>query len=178
MLKEMPKKYWRNMPETSLVQPLIATARAREVEMIDRSVQREGLKHAVEAERRVAPKSNLRSSWEALMEEARGCTRCDLYKCGTQTVFGEGPLNAKLLFVGEQPGDQEDLAGRPFIGPAGQLFDEMLQKAGVDRSQTYVTNAVTMSRMHRLYGVTMIEKGVSRLVSVDLGGAETLLAAE
>jgi len=105
-------------------------------------VAAEGLKHALEAERRAEPKSNLRASWEALMKEARGCTRCELYKCGTQTVFGEGPLDAKLVFVGEQPGDQEDLAGRPFVGPAGQLFDEMLEKAGVDRSQTYVTNAV------------------------------------
>ena len=142
MLKEMPKKYWRNMPETSLVQPLIASARQRELEMIDRSVAREGLKHALEAERAIARPSNLRASWEALMKEARGCTRCELYKCGTQTVFGEGPLSPRLMFVGEQPGDQEDLAGRPFVGPAGQLFDELLEKAGVDRSQTYVTNAV------------------------------------
>lgn len=102
----------------------------------------EGLRQALEAERRVEPKSNSRAAWEALMKEARGCTRCELYKCGTQTVFGEGPLDAKLLFVGEQPGDQEDLAGRPFVGPAGQLFDRLLEEAGVDRSQTYVTNAV------------------------------------
>jgi DNA polymerase len=84
----------------------------------------------------------LRASWEALLDEARVCTRCQLYKCATQTVFGEGPLDAKILFVGEQPGDQEDLAGRPFVGPAGQLFDASLEKAGIDRSQTYVTNAV------------------------------------
>ena len=77
-----------------------------------------------------------------MFKEARGCTRCELYKCGTQTVFGEGPLDARLMFVGEQPGDQEDLAGRPFVGPAGQLFDEALAAAGVDRAQTYVTNAV------------------------------------
>ena len=102
----------------------------------------EGLRHALDAERRIEPRSNLRASWEALLEDARGCTRCELYKCGTQTVFGEGPLDAKLVFVGEQPGDAEDLAGRPFVGPAGKLFDEMLEKAGVDRSQTYVTNAV------------------------------------
>jgi DNA polymerase len=105
-------------------------------------VAEEGLKHALEAERRAEPKSNLRASWEALMKEARDCTRCELYKCGTQTVFGEGPLDARILFVGEQPGDQEDLAGRPFVGPAGQLFDQLLEKAGVDRSQTNDTNAV------------------------------------
>ena len=142
MLREMPRKYWRNMPETSLVQPLIATARPPELEMIDRSVAKEGLEHALEAERAIEPKSNLRSSWEALLEEARGCTRCELYKFGTQTVFGEGPLDATLMFVGEQPGDQEDLAGRPFVGPAGQLFDAALEKAGIDRSTVYVTNAV------------------------------------
>ena len=85
---------------------------------------------------------NLSASWEALKAEARACTRCDLYKCATQTVFGEGPLDAGLVFVGEQPGDQEDLAGRPFVGPAGQLFDEALEKAGIERTQTYVTNAV------------------------------------
>ena len=138
----MPKKYWRNMPETSLVQPLIAGARARELEMIDRSVAKEGLEHALEAERAIEPGGNLRASWEALLEEARNCTRCDLYKYATQTVFGEGPLDAAIMFVGEQPGDQEDLAGRPFVGPAGQLFDAALEKAGIDRSTVYVTNAV------------------------------------
>ena len=142
MLKEMPKKYWRNMPETSLVAPLIAGARARELEMIDRAAARNGLSDALDVERGIEPGGNLRASWEALLAEARQCTRCDLYKCGTQTVFGEGPLDARILFVGEQPGDQEDLAGRPFIGPAGQLFDASLQAAGIDRSQTYVTNAV------------------------------------
>ena len=118
------------------------TARTRELEMIDRSVAREGLEHALEAERAIEPKSNLRASWETLLEEARGCTRCDLYRCGTQTVFGEGPLDAGIMFVGEQPGDQEDIAGRPFVGPAGQLFDAALEKAGIDRSSVYVTNAV------------------------------------
>src|SRR4051812_3549899 len=142
MLKEMPKKYWRNMPETSLVQPLIAGARHRELEMIDRSIAKEGLQHALEAERRIEPGGNLRASWEALLKEARKCTRCDLYKFGTQTVFGEGPLDAKIMFVGEQPGDQEDLEGRPFVGPAGQIFDAALEKAGIERSTVYVTNAV------------------------------------
>jgi DNA polymerase len=142
MLREMPKKYWRNMPETSLVQPLIAGARNRELEMIDASVVKEGLKHALEAERAIEPGGNLRASWEALLKDARKCTRCDLYKHATQTVFGEGPLDASIMFVGEQPGDQEDLAGRPFVGPAGQLFDAALEKAGIDRSTVYVTNAV------------------------------------
>jgi DNA polymerase len=102
----------------------------------------EGLSHALEAERRIEPRSNLRSSWEALLADARQCTRCDLYKPATQTVFGEGPLDAAIMFVGEQPGDQVDLAGRPFVGPAGALFDAALEAAGIERSTVYVTNAV------------------------------------
>ncbi len=80
--------------------------------------------------------------WSMQKDEAKHCTRCTLYRCATQTVFGEGPVNAKLMFVGEQPGDQEDLAERPFVGPAGQIFDRALADAGIDRAQTYVTNAV------------------------------------
>jgi DNA polymerase len=101
-----------------------------------------GLLHALEAERAIEPGGNMRASWESLLKDARKCTRCDLYKHATQTVFGEGPLDASIMFVGEQPGDQEDLAGRPFVGPAGTLFDAALEKAGIDRSTVYVTNAV------------------------------------
>jgi DNA polymerase len=92
---------------------------------------------------------NLRIAWEAVRDEAKGCTRCHLYKCGTQTVFGEGPLDARIMFVGEQPGDQEDLAGKPFVGPAGQLLDKALGDAGVDRTATYVTNAVKHFKFER-----------------------------
>jgi DNA polymerase len=105
-------------------------------------VASEGLLHALEAERAIAPRTNARAAWEALLKDARDCTRCDLYRHATQTVFGEGPLDATIMFVGEQPGDQEDLAGRPFVGPAGALFDAALEKAGIDRSTVYVTNAV------------------------------------
>ena len=101
-----------------------------------------GLKEALQAERAIEPRSNLRTSWEELFKEARVCTRCELYKFATQTVFGEGPLDATIMFVGEQPGDQENRAGRPFVGPAGAVFDAALEKAGIDRSQVYVTNAV------------------------------------
>jgi uracil-DNA glycosylase family protein len=106
------------------------------------SVATDGLKHALDAERGMEPGGNVRAAWEALLKDARHCTRCDLYKFGTQTVFGEGSLDASIMFVGEQPGDQEDLAGRPFVGPAGALFDAALQEAGIDRSTVYVTNAV------------------------------------
>ena len=78
----------------------------------------------------------------ALAEEAAHCTRCHLYKFATQTVFGEGPPDARIVMVGEQPGDQEDLQGRPFVGPAGQLLDRALVEAGIDRGDVYVTNAV------------------------------------
>mgnify|MGYP003579308627 CR=1 FL=1 len=86
--------------------------------------------------------TNVKSAWGSLKDEAADCRRCDLYKHATQTVFGEGPTNATIMFVGEQPGDQEDLAGRPFVGPAGRLFDTMLEEAGIDRARVYVTNAV------------------------------------
>ena len=102
----------------------------------------EGLKEALDAERRIEPRSNTRTAWEEILKDARVCTRCHLYKHATQTVFGEGPLDALIMFVGEQPGDQEDLAGRPFVGPAGAVFDEALEKAGIPRSEVYVTNAV------------------------------------
>ncbi|MET0748660.1 MAG: UdgX family uracil-DNA binding protein, partial [Rhizobium sp.] len=81
-------------------------------------------------------------SIEALRQAARHCTRCELHCHATQTVFGEGPDDASVMVVGEQPGDQEDLAGRPFIGPAGKVFDQAIDEAGIDRSALYVTNAV------------------------------------
>ena len=77
-----------------------------------------------------------------LRESAAGCTGCDLYKHATQTVFGEGSVHASLLFVGEQPGDQEDLAGKPFVGPAGRMLDKALAESGIARRDVYVTNAV------------------------------------
>jgi uracil-DNA glycosylase len=127
MLKEMPKKYWKNMPETDLVPRLLAQAQAREAGMIARAAELGG---------------NSIIAWDALREEAMSCTRCPLHRPATQTVFGQGPVDAALMFVGEQPGDQEDLAGHPFVGPAGQKFNEALAEAGIDRARTYVTNAV------------------------------------
>jgi uracil-DNA glycosylase len=79
---------------------------------------------------------------EVLRAKAAVCQGCDLYKNATQTVFGEGPATARVILVGEQPGDREDLAGRPFVGPAGRLLDDVLELAGVPRDETYVTNAV------------------------------------
>ena len=79
---------------------------------------------------------------ETLREEAADCRACPLWKDATQTVFGEGPQNAQMMLVGEQPGDKEDLAGKPFVGPAGQMLDRALEEAGIDRTKVYVTNAV------------------------------------
>jgi DNA polymerase len=89
-----------------------------------------------------APLVPERPTLPKLREAAAGCTACPLHETGTQTVFGEGSAKAEVVFVGEQPGDQEDLQGRPFVGPAGKLFDKALEEAGIDRSQVYVTNAV------------------------------------
>jgi DNA polymerase len=79
---------------------------------------------------------------EELAAEAKGCTRCPLYRNATQTVFGEGPAHAALMLVGEQPGDQEDMTGRPFVGPAGKVLDRALEGAGIERDSVYITNAV------------------------------------
>ena len=131
MTKEMPKKYWKNMPETALIGELLAGAQRREATMIETSQNQSPV-----------ASSNSLLTWAALKAEATTCTRCTLFECATQTVFGDGPLDASILFVGEQPGDQEDLDGRPFVGPAGQVFDAALKEAGIDRSTTYVTNAL------------------------------------
>jgi len=127
MLAEMPKKYWKNMPEAELIPDLIAGAQAREAGMVA----------AGEREMRERP-----TSLEGLSQALAKCTDCAIAECGTRAVMGEGSMNAALMIVGEQPGDQEDLAGRPFVGPAGQLLDACLARAGIDRQAAYITNAV------------------------------------
>ncbi|CAN7182440.1 UdgX family uracil-DNA binding protein [Mesorhizobium caraganae] len=149
MQKEMPKKYWRNLPEASLIPDLIAGADEAAKDMIARQPTTPAPHHAkVQAkhwpkrEPAEAPDDDDGSTISALREAAKSCRRCPLWRDATQTVFGEGPDNAKVVFVGEQPGDQEDLAGKPFVGPAGKVFDAILDDAGVDRQKVYVTNAV------------------------------------
>ena len=149
MQKEMPKKYWRNLPEASLIPDLIAGADKAAQEMIARMPTTPAPHHAkVQAkhwpkrEPADAAEADDAGSLSELREAAKGCRRCPLWRDATQTVFGEGPGDAKLVFVGEQPGDQEDLAGKPFVGPAGKVFDAILDDAGVDRQKVYVTNAV------------------------------------
>ena len=134
MTAEMPKKYWKNMPEAALVPDLIAGARARELEMVERSERA----HAIEPD---SPPPRI-SSWEQLAAQAEARHGADTGNSGTQLVLGEGPRTASLMLVGEQPGDAEDRAGRPFVGPAGQLLDDALGRAGIERKDAYVTNAV------------------------------------
>ncbi|WP_163883140.1 UdgX family uracil-DNA binding protein [Rhizobium laguerreae] len=145
MQAEMPKKYWKNLPEADLIPGLIASAESKVRAMAAREATQSLPFHdrLQEAARSIpaepeAPAGTL----EALRAEAAGCTRCPLHAKATQTVFGEGPRDAEVMFVGEQPGDQEDISGRPFVGPAGRLLDQVITEAGIDRSTLYVTNAV------------------------------------
>jgi uracil-DNA glycosylase len=139
MQSEMPKKYWRNLPEASLIKPLIAGAERLTATMIANAAT---APH--KSQKRPEPSMKHQTSGDiaALSEEAADCRACPLWKDATQTVFGEGPPHARIMLVGEQPGDKEDLAGKPFVGPAGQMLDRALQEAGIDRTKVYVTNAV------------------------------------
>jgi uracil-DNA glycosylase len=141
MLSEMPKKYWKNLPEADLIPGLIAGAQAREAAMVRAGAREERARPAKLAE---------------VAQGAAACRDCAIADCGTRAVVGEGAPAAALMIVGEQPGDQEDVAGRPFVGPAGQLLDEYLDAAGIDRRAAYVTNAVkhfkfTWKGRHRLH---------------------------
>ena len=142
MQAEMPKKYWHNLPEAALIAPLIAKAERQTSAMIAEAAT--DAKPSPQRREIAMPKRRAAAadSLEALREEAAGCRACHLYKDATQTVFGEGPHKARLMIVGEQPGDKEDLAGKPFVGPAGQMLDRALEEAGIDRGLVYVTNAV------------------------------------
>src|SRR3954468_5995817 len=147
MRNEMPKKYWRNLPEASLIKPLIEGAGRTASAMIANAAT-----EPHKAQKRLEPpKINDKASEmprkhaddiETLREEAADCRACPLYKDATQTVFGEGPPTARIMLVGEQPGDKEDLAGKPCVGPAGQMLDRALEEPGIDRRTVYVTNAV------------------------------------
>lgn len=121
----------RNLPEASMIKPVIADAMTEP--------------HTPQSQPEPSMKHNSAASTEsiaALREEAAHCRACPLWKEATQTVFGEGPQHAKVMLVGEQPGDKEDLAGHPFVGPAGQMLDRALEEAGIDRKKTYITGAV------------------------------------
>lgn len=127
MLKEMPRKYWKNMPEATLISELVAGAQSRESQMVAAGTLDMGERPA---------------SLDAIDKAIHACRMCPIGFLDNQAVMGEGPRDAALMIVGEQPGDQEDLAGRPFVGPAGQLLDRHLERVGIDRRAAYVTNAV------------------------------------
>jgi DNA polymerase len=147
MQTEMPKKYWRNLPEASLIKPLIAGAERLTGAMIANAAtephkSQKRQEPSMTSRREAAKYDTETTAIATLREEATNCRACPLWKDATQTVFGEGPPHARIMLVGEQPGDKEDLAGKPFVGPAGQMLDRALQEAGIDRSKVYVTNAV------------------------------------
>ncbi|HEX8570669.1 MAG TPA: UdgX family uracil-DNA binding protein [Caulobacteraceae bacterium] len=146
MKKEMPQRYWRNLPEARLIPDLIQQASARTEAMVEAvpTAPSKRTQKAIAQASRDAPYdgSFVPASVDEVWPAVQACRRCDLWRNATQGVAGVGPAAARLMLVGEQPGDQEDLQGRPFIGPAGQLLDRALAEAGVDRGQLYVTNAV------------------------------------
>jgi DNA polymerase len=144
MLSEMPLKYWKNLPEASIIPKLLHEATPRVEAMMARSSRLQE-PPAEAAPMRIPETDDL----EVLRDAAASCRACSLYAQATQTVFGEGPVDAEIVFLGEQPGDQEDQAGRPFVGPAGALLDRALQAAGIDRGRSYVTNAVKHFKWQR-----------------------------
>ncbi|HLY06737.1 MAG TPA: UdgX family uracil-DNA binding protein [Rhizomicrobium sp.] len=104
------------------------------------------------------PRHDALVEWTAIREDARSCRACDLWRAATQTVFGEGPVQAPLMLVGEQPGDREDIAGKPFVGPAGRILDRALADAGIARDKTYVTNAVKHFKFARRGKIRLHQK--------------------
>ncbi|WP_309646238.1 UdgX family uracil-DNA binding protein [Phenylobacterium sp.] len=160
MQKEMPKRYWRNLPEASLIPALIAAAETRTSAMVAEPPSEPNRRVVRQAQRLSRDGSFEEGAPSSLEEVTAGvdfCRRCDLWRDATQGVAGEGPAKARLMLVGEQPGDQEDLAGHPFIGPAGKVLDWALAEAGVPRAETYVTNAVKHFR-HELRGKRRIHQ--------------------
>ena len=138
MRAEMPRKYWRNMPETAAIPALVRAASARAQAMIEKAPTMPVKRDPVRAVAKMAQDEP--DSLEALNAII---TRSEpLVPGATQAVLGEGPVGARIAFVGEQPGDQEDRQGRPFVGPAGQLLSRALEEAGIDRREAYLTNAV------------------------------------
>ena len=136
MKSEMPVRHWATLPEADIIADLLTAAPTRVEEMIERH---EGF---AETAREVINDLPAVTTLDQLADAAKHCTACDLYRDATQVVFGQGPSNASIVLVGEQPGDQEDLAGQPFVGPAGKILDKALLAAGIEREAIYVTNIV------------------------------------
>ncbi len=132
MRNEMPVRYWKNLPEVSLLPELIAKSQSRVSAMVTVQKQQPSAQPFVPAEHNLT----------AIRKALPSCEGCDLYKHATQVVPGKGAGHAKLILVGEQPGDQEDLQGEPFVGPAGRILDRVMAELGIDRSKIFLTNAV------------------------------------
>lgn len=146
MQQEMPARYWKHLPEAALLPSLVRDAASRVQDMHDRQAQAPQRRiPARDAPAVAAPVQPI----AALRAEAAACRRCPLWEPATQTVFSEGPLDAEVMVVGEQPGDSEDLSGRPFVGPAGRLLDRALGDLGIERDTLYLTNAVKHFRFQR-----------------------------
>ena len=128
MRAEMPLKYWKALPETDLINELVREAPERLGRM------------ALKQNQRAHPPET--KDLEELKASAKRCQACPLADHATQTVFGEGPRDARIMIIGEQPGDEEDQRGRPFVGPAGEVFDHALNKIGLERAKLYITNSV------------------------------------
>jgi uracil-DNA glycosylase len=146
MQKEMPRKYWANLPEAALIDPLAAGAAERSLTMVQRDPREPTRRIPVRPQptpgHEPTPGGEAPRSLPALREALERCRECPIGEHATQAVPGEGLKHAKLMFVGEQPGDQEDLQGKPFVGPAGQLLNRALAELGIERRDAYVTNAV------------------------------------
>ncbi|MFS0710236.1 UdgX family uracil-DNA binding protein [Brevundimonas sp. 2P06AA] len=145
MQSEMPKRYWKNLPEAALIPELMAAASVRTEAMVTRPTSRPNDRfQRVRAPvvDRVATDDLAPESLDELARGVQGCRRCPLWRDATQGVCGEGPKRAALMVVGEQPGDQEDLVGRPFAGPAGRLLGAAFEEVGLNRRDLYLTNAV------------------------------------
>ena len=147
MQSEMPQKYWKNMPEAHLIPALLRDADRRVADMERQTREQDALRcgprpASPDTENAAAIARATPASIERLALQAKTCRNCALWQPATQTVFGEGPSDARIMLVGEQPGDHEDLSGRPFVGPAGQLLDRALADAGLERDRLYLTNTV------------------------------------
>ncbi len=163
MQKEMPKRYWKNLPEAVLIAPLAARAHQRSAAMIASAPTMANRRRVVLMAPLAVPALAVArpTNIAELRAATDRCRACPIGEHATQSVVGEGPLPARLMFVGEQPGDQEDLRGRPFVGPAGQLFERALGELGWARHAIYVTNAVKHFK-YELRGKRRIHKTPSQ----------------
>ncbi len=162
MKAEMPVRHWATLPEAQIIPSLLAKAEGRVTEM------------AKSQSASAAPFIPPTRALDQLREAAPGCRGCDLYQHATQVVFGEGPSDAKVVMVGEQPGDEEDVKGHPFIGPAGRLLSKAMHESGLDREKIYVTNAVKHFKF--------IERGKRRIhakpTGIEISACRPWLEAE